>query len=245
MYFSKGQKVIAVLPVEPQKAANSDYTWIKVWYLNGRTVGWVAFEFLREVEETIESLGTPVKIINDWLRLYDAPTISNHGRTVKIPSGAISSAWYAFEGLRDINKWAKINIENSGRSAVVNIGTKGELTDQIGRYWIAVGPKVMNPEHKNDQGITADEMNYGTMIDVVLQDSNGTIFYFPTVVGETKAHTYPNGVYQTGYTFPNGNEYISNTSNGITDNSVIEFIGLRIPEHGLNSYKIMYLIVYD
>lgn len=59
-------------------------------------------------------------------------------------------------------------------------------------------------------------------------------------MGECKAHTYPNGIYQTGRAFPDGGDY--HPSN--VDGSVIEFIG-NPPIAGLQEYEIEGIIVYD
>ena len=60
-----------------------------------------------------------------------------------------------------------------------------------------------------------------------------------------KNNTYPNGVYQTGYTFPNGKTYASDN----TDPSVIEFIGgppdLNFTNYstGFCNYILQYIVV--
>ena len=43
----------------------------------------------------------------------------------------------------------------------------------IDRYWIAVGPRVMDEDYPfTGNTILAEEMNYGAMIDVILRDSD-------------------------------------------------------------------------
>ena len=109
-----------------------------------------------------------------------------------------------------------------------------------GRDWVAVGPNVMNPNHQGTDACTASEMKYGTSIDIVLVDTTGQEYYVPCVVGDCKAHTYPNGIYQTGDAFPNGiNSHPQNK-----DYSIIEFCG-KVSLEGLEQYKIKEIIVYD
>ena len=173
--------------------------------------------------------------INGWLDLYTSPSIS--GRTVYMPSGCNPNTWYAFEGLSNINYYARLAIGNTNS---VYRGSKGELYDKDGRYWVAVGPKVMNPSHSNSATVTADEMNYGSRIEVKLKHSSGKIYYFRAIVGDCKNHTYPNGIYQTGRSFPNGTEYYPQNADG----SVIEFCG-SILSSGLNQFSIQSIIVED
>lgn len=61
----------------------------------------------------------------------------------------------------------------------------------INRYWVAVGPKVMVPEYPFTYGkeIASNEMKYGTLIDVVLRDSNYQVYFMPAIVGDIKEHT--------------------------------------------------------
>lgn len=168
------------------------------------------------------------------IQLYDAPTVGSEGRNVNIPANADRSSWASFEPLDDINFWAKRVIGDS--NAVYNEG--GVLTDKDGRYWIAVGPNVMNPNHADGETISLEEMNYGTKIDVVVCDVDGNKYYIPCVVGDCKQHTYPTGIIQTGRNFPNGGDYHPENEDG----SIIEFF---TPETEYSEYKLLDVIVYD
>lgn len=181
-----------------------------------------------------EKIGTP---INGWLQLYDGVTVDEEGREVSMPNGIQPEKWSMREDRSSINRYAIEEIE--GKNKVIT-GEKGELIDSEGRYWVAVGPKVMNSNHKDNEICTADEMNYGTKIDVVICDTEGIQYYIPCVVGDCKAHTYPNGIYQTGNAFPNGED--SHPENN--DGSVIEFCG-KGSISGLDEYNIDKIIVYD
>lgn len=174
---------------------------------------------------------------NDWLCLYCEKTVEELGRIVEIPEGAILNKWAMKEGLDKINYYARKAVEGSNE---VIIGENGELLDKDGRYWVAVGPNVMNPSHKGTDSCTAGEMKYGTLIDVVITDNSGEEYYVPCVVGDCKAHTYPNGVYQTGDGYPNGTD--SHPQN--KDYSVIEFCG-KASLDNLSNYEIKEIIVYD
>lgn len=171
--------------------------------------------------------------VNGWLFLHTEPSIS--GRTVNMPEGCDPDTWYAFEGRSKINSLAQDIIANTNK---VIKGSKGELYDKNGRYWVAVGPKVMNPNHSNDKPSMAEEMNYGSKIEAKLKHTSGKIYYLRAVVGDCKNHTYPNGIYQTGRSFPNGEENYPEHADG----SVIEFIGAALSK-GLNQFSIESIIV--
>jgi hypothetical protein len=98
----------------------------------------------------------------------------------------------------------------------------------------------MNPKHQPSEEISLEEMKYGTKIDVVLRDSDGNIYYLPCVVGDVKAHTWPNGVLQTGNAFPNG----ADPHPYPRADAPIEFIGAVLPA-GLSGYEIVNITVYD
>lgn len=176
-------------------------------------------------------------LINEWLQLYDGPTVSGRGRTVTMPAGVQPRKWAMKEGLTNINKYARNAINGSNS---VHTGKKKELYDNNGRYWVAVGPKVMNPGHKETKACSAAEMKYGTFLDAVIKDDEGNRYYVPCVVGDCKAHTYPNGIYQTGKGYPNGTD----VHTGNVDGSVIEFCG-NGSIAGLGRYSIEKIIVYD
>jgi hypothetical protein len=79
--------------------------------------------------------------------------------------------------------------------------TNNLYVDDTGRYWIAVGPNVMNPNFTGNN-ITDKDMQYGTKLDIVVLDETiNTKYYIPAVVGDTKEHSAPNGIYQTGVPF--------------------------------------------
>ena len=184
-----------------------------------------------------------VLVINEWLRLYTNPTVPIKGRIVDIPADAVKYSWAMVEDRKQINPWAKIIIENNGVAVVEHVGDHGELVDGIGdnsRYWVAVGPKVMNPDHKPEENVIAEKMKYGTKLDAVIEDNMGNIYYIPCIVGDIKEHTFPNGIYQTGYKYPNGTEF----KPGNVDGSIIEFMGTASIDT-LTQYDIVQIIVYE
>jgi len=171
--------------------------------------------------------------VSGWLKLHSSAS-SSGGRTVNMPSEIVASKWAMTEG--DPYK-GKIN-PYAGNATVIK-GSSGELVDGNGRYWVAVGPNVMNPNHSKSKAITAEEMKYQSKIDIVLKNASGTIYYVYAAVGDCKAHTYPTGIIQTGNAFPNGTD----PHPGNADGSVVEFMGTQSIS-GLRNYDIVKIIVY-
>jgi hypothetical protein len=135
------------------------------------------------------------------------------------------------------------------------MGAYGEVIDANGRYWVAVGPNVMNPRREVNSRITIEEMKYGTSIDIKLvDDRTGQIVYVYARVGDVKAHTGSGelkmnngsysvngeGIYQTGISAPD-NEYLAKNA----DASIIEFLGSGSVNDNMTHYRVLELIVYD
>lgn len=115
--------------------------------------------------------------------------------------------------------------------------------DDDGRYWVAVGPNVMNPKYSNKSIVTDSDMNYGTKLDIhVVGQHDGIDYYIPAVVGDVKNHSYPDGLYQTGI------EMVTQKQEPNADGSTVEFIGFGILKNSINitnNYKLIEIIVYD
>lgn len=83
-------------------------------------------------------------------------------------------------------------------------------------------------------------MAYGIKLDAEIKRGNKK-YYIRCVAGDTKAHTYPNGVYQTGVSYDN-----PTLGGSASTPAVIEFIGNVVGKNReLNKYKINRVIVYD
>ena len=196
-----------------------------------------------------EKLGEEYVLISDWLKGFYNPTVGLQGRYVEIPAEGQHSSWYAYEGLSDIGNNAKRIIGDSNYAKQIYAGTNREnidlyaLIDKDERYWVAVGPMVMDPnwieKHGSRRDVWAEDMNYGTKIDIVVERDN-VLYYIPAVVGEAKAHTYPNGIYQTGVKFPGGSDFHPNN----VDGSSVEFMGRGINGE-MSKYEIRGIIVYE
>ncbi len=206
---------------------------------------------------------------DNWLKLYLSPTVSEKGRSVPKHPDAANWDWAMEEELHDDKKnldWfeksspAQKYITQKGGKFDANRLENGLYVDGEGRYWVAVGPNVVNPGHskeKQDNRIDISAIFPGTKIDIKVQcgkegEHDGEIFYIPAVVGDAKEHSYPDGMYQTGDPFYKKLPKIPGNSNSV------EFIGYdieqKVYEEGqepkscvnvTNNYKIIEIIVYD
>jgi hypothetical protein len=209
---------------------------------------------------------SPIAIsVNGWLTGYSAPSAQG-GRIVTPPASreelkaivkkelGFTPEWYAPENVGGIH----VNVNVPVDSDQILVGKNAELVDKEGKYWIAVGPNVMNPEHTVNANITPEEMNYAANIDVKLENiETGEIVYIYARVGDAKAHTgngnitydsgntyavTGDGIYQTGVNVQS-NEYL----HGNADASMVEFMVMNdnFDDTNLTNYRLIELIVYD
>ncbi len=157
----------------------------------------------KKTEVKASKSNTEYTLVNDYFRFYSCPTMDEDDVDHVVDIASISkkykipNSWVSFEGCDGVvpNKWA---LEENGSNL------KRELMDldnqmYNGRHMVALGPAVFLGSKYKGQYVTASEMPYGTNIDVVLENKEtGEKFYVPCVVVDIKAHTYPNGYYQTG-----------------------------------------------
>jgi len=203
-------------------------------------------------------------ILDNWLYLYYEPTVSGEGRTVERHPKAAVYDWGMAEdlsGQKGENWFAE---ESPVHDEIIQYGefqvmvnSNNMYTDYEGRYWVAVGPMVMNPDYPREQvhyDIPADAMHYGTKIDIVVEDEEENRYYIPAVVGDAKEHSYPDGSFQTNVPF---NVDRPQENKGNNNTNTIEFIGYGIPKkiyddgelkstiNITNNYKLIEIIVYD
>lgn len=76
-------------------------------------------------------------------------------------------------------------INKAGGTMVANLGSNNVYIDGDGRYWVAVGPNVIN-ENAGPNTIADAEEKYGTKLYIVVEDDQGNIFYIPAVLGDVK-----------------------------------------------------------
>ena len=166
--------------------------------------------------------------------------------------------WYSYEeyttedGKLTINSYAAAQYEKKEK---INEepDVNGAFVTESGRYWVAVGPEILSPGYnekpEEEQTVSDYQFEYGTEIDVVLQNCiDGSEVYIECIVGDVKAHTYPDGVFQTGDVYPQSSNKDdgSNHRNG----SYIEFINApKVGENYINgdmsAYVVVDIIVYE
>lgn len=187
-----------------------------------------------------------------FYKLYDGPTLAGKGRMYRFSDiydtywkkgdldhvGAIQA--YCAKGLNTIN--GTIRYEGQEEYTVQN----GVLTyNGMQRYAIALGPALQNPDLELVSGkeIMAEDMIYGTCVDVGIEIKDKT-YYIPAVIVDTKAHTAPDGMFQTG-------EHFGSDSVGCDQGNIVEWYmeqgeGDRNKSAGLNDYSLTgEIIIYD
>ena len=240
-----------------------------------------------------QEIDTRHRTFEQWLDLYNTPTVRGKGRLVSIPEDRprrsgdywATPSWKSDEARYDKNvnyvnpnapkenmeRW-KIEPDSLGviRAKLVEDGE-----DAIERYVIAVGPRVMDEDYPfTNTTIFAEEMNYGTEIDVILRDSYYNIYFVPAIVGDIKAHTLDskyadrklndeagiepesddpkNGIYQTAVSWEDRTipDYVRKNKDHYPNGAIVEF--LRKPEESIDKelmrtpeFDILGLIVYD
>ena len=168
--------------------------------------------------------------MNDWLRLYTKPTVEGKGRDVFRHENAKLYDWAMPEELKDnVSEKGVLpkNCRNVTGILQADLTSNNLYIDLEERYWVAVGPNVMNPEHNENSEIKEEEMHYGTKLDiVVLDEKTATEYYIPAVVGDVKEHSKPDGLYQTGVPYDVSRPTVAG------DGSTIEFMRYDILFNG-------------
>ena len=180
---------------------------------------------------------------NEWLKLYNSQTYYQFGyipRNVEIIDSDNRTSWCSYESAYEeqysfINKNGYKQMIARNEEVTAIILENNVIVNEDGRYWIAVGPKLINKDYPLDGKVQADDFVYGTYIDIIVSDSStGEVYYIPCVIGDIKNHTYPNGQYHTGDPYPNSGE----NSHAEQDYSYVEFLCADAPEvnvlEGLN-----------
>ena len=125
---------------------------------------------------------------------------------------------------------------------------KGVNKDAEGRYVVAVGPAVLNPDYPDEGKIWPEDFDLPQPIDVYLRvKKTGQIEVIHCIVEDVKAHSYSycselsfdelkNGYIQTGIPYPNTRKYHAFSPDHI-DGSVVEFCGHDI-DFDTNKYEL-------
>ena len=162
------------------------------------------------------------------------------GRVVNI--GATDPAYWGYFGDAGISSGIKTEIEKTHSGVVKTI--KEARIDENGRYWIWVGPNVLNPSFSPGNTPHPIDFNWNVKIDLVVKNSEGKELYIPCVPGGIKGYTWDNGVYQTGYPYPNGEPYAGDE---FSSPSAVEFMAPQSlqNEAGYNVFKADRYIIYN
>ena len=210
--------------------------------------------------------------ISSWLIAYEGEPTRTGGVEIDIRTeereklkennikrdGISNVDWYSYEeyttedGKLTINKYAVEQYKNIGGKVSEQPDVNGAFVNEKGRYWVAVGPEILSPGYNEqpveEQTISDNQFKYGTEIDVVLQNSKDkSEVYIECIIGDVKAHTYPNGVFQTGDAYPNCSSKDDGSKH--RNGSYIEFINEpKFEDNYINGnmsdYVVIDIIVY-
>lgn len=201
------------------------------------------------------------ELIDGWLRLYKEETMPGVGRVVPRYSAAALHDWATpgdlsekyTEDFFENESWASKDIRAKGGNFVVNKTSNNLYVDGEGRYWVAVGPNVVNPNYvheSNKENVDVSKVFYGTKMDVLVEDQyTGERYYVRVVNGEAKEHSAPEGLYQTGIPFNS-----SRLGNKDGAGNTVEFMGYQISNfenstrstvNVTNNYILIEIHVYD
>ena len=211
--------------------------------------------------------------ISSWLIAYEGEPTRTGGVEIDIRTeereklkennikrdGISNVDWYSYEeyttedGKLTINKYAVEQYKNIGGKVSEQPDANGAFVNEKGRYWVAVGPEILSPGYneqpEEEQTISDNQFKYGTEIDVVLQNSKDkSEVYIECIIGDVKAHTYPNGVFQTGDAYPNCSSKDDGSKH--RNGSYIEFINApKFEDNYINGnmsdYVVIDIIVYE
>ena len=216
-----------------------------------------------EVPDTQVNETEPEEVlIASWLKGYKGtPDAMEEGIKVEysfedraeLKSINPSIDWYSYESQTKKNKYCENYLVGQ---EFIDAGN-GVLVDQEGRYWITLGPKVIIPDYSDEGTCAADEFKeyIGCRVDVVLQlmkeiEEKGELEEYVYIEcvwsGNIKAHTFNNGIYQTGHPYPNSpNAKKEPYQESYVNGSIVEFTGMNPQDSGVMSkYIVAYLIVY-
>ena len=152
-----------------------------------------------------------------WMNCYDGPTEKSTDATYEIDvEGVGADVFSAFNSVLGgsssyrTDRWCSYEFgpskwKSSYQGVSWQKGPGGSATAN-GRYLVAVGPGIVARDYYSKSGgvgNNADWYSYGNLkMDLVLKDSKGNDVYVPVTPGDSKAHTYPFGVMQTGIAIP-------------------------------------------
>ena len=90
-------------------------------------------------------------------------------------------------------------------------GPHGAEMDENKMYYVvAVGPKVLIPNTTDNARPQKDDYVNNNILEAAVE-KNGISYYVRCIVGDVKAHTWNNGVFQTGFEYWNNCTYTPNT----------------------------------
>ncbi|MBQ2887009.1 MAG: RICIN domain-containing protein [Alphaproteobacteria bacterium] len=147
------------------------------------------------------------------------------------------------------------------KEEIVNIYALYNEIDNENYYWVAVGPKVLYENFPDSKAIYATDPDFPIydqgIVDAVLSDDIGNNYYLHCLIGDVKAHSWNNGIFQSDFQYEDlendeglyklkNHTFVSSISAGTTDydySICIEFMG-GASIAGAEKYRIDRLVFY-
>lgn len=179
-------------------------------------------EWYTDVPVEADGSGKKVKTYESWLNMYDAPTSTSSSTSFYVNTALARSDIQqdVSEKVSNMNSssvsgnWCSIEYyySTSDNSPRKMHGVKWEIGEgtaavKDGRYLIACGPGIVNDFYWSETGGIGNSpswYNYGSLkMDLVIKEkASGEVYYIPVTTGDSKAHTFPYGISQTGVRIP-------------------------------------------
>ena len=211
---------------------------------------------MEELEEENSGLPRGEEIyLASWLKAYKGEPEGKNGRRVYYDKEARELLrtdypkidWYSYEEQTEKNRNCAHYLE--GQEFIST--DRGVLIDEKERYWITLGPRVIDSDYPDTGNCQAEYFadSIGCRVDVVLSkmDNKDEHIYLECVwSGNIKAHTGGNGIYQTGVPYINSTQAKTEPfKEEYVNGSIVEFTGKDPHETGtMSEYMVDYLIVY-
>lgn len=142
-----------------------------------------------EVAQRVNEQGIVSFAINEWLESYNVSSGCN-GRVVAIPEERRLN-WYAFEGSVGVNA-----LKNKAVDLDITVieSQSGAVINEEGRYWICVGPRVLDAEYDADKNLLLQFVNNEIPL-IENREKKIHILYLEELLKEYTSRTEASGYY--------------------------------------------------
>lgn len=188
-----------------------------------------------EVEEEEEEEYIPLDgtiIVNGWLVLHKEPSVPGSLHIDHLKSSIFTGQWSMGEGTGGTNTDMRgLYSDSSINTAMINGRPTYKNINSSGRYWVAIGPAWFNPSYIGSDGLASNNRCWaadwfadgkGKDFDISV-DYNGATYYIYACCGDSKAHTFKDGLGYCQSSYDYKGVYAGDK---FKDGSVIEWVNV-------------------